>query len=928
MPPKRNQPRRKASTRATKKLKQKNDVRDLTTLPSSLSDMYIEITDEKFQMGAGRVKKESFLSDEWKTLHIYRIPSYLSGTYLMFNLHKNPHYSLPFSRRNEIEIKAKAKQVDILNIPKSDFVVPDEIYHFSNDSTTYKQYILPHKAKFKLDYVINFLDDKKKKGDRGNYAKQVGWHNTSLLGDKKLSTPIRSKINSFDKSILGLMTNVMKNIYKDKIEDIPFSINARRGKEFAQVLMDCNDNQNEEEIELSHDDNDQNAFEALTYAMTFCNSHNPDLLSNHIDSLNDRIENYNSVFAIYFHTYHPTKPDNIVRVVFIGYSRKAIHDYYIRENNFTVYKEHLLKYYDCLKKTGRQDFTIQNAFAWNPTSTHILHSRIPFIDKCGFYSIFVSPIYDLIQTYKEKKQKIFIEDILEMVMPIGWLTTGSNFYLIIKKWEENGLPEGCLSIKLLDELREIGGGISAGIGPRMQPHQNTPIPISKIYENLKYLKQLVDDANSLSHEYFNEYTTLLKNNLYGIGYLGAQNILSVLSLLRVLENPEYVQQTELCQNTETEKKLIKTYRLRYGTINKLYQAIAKEKFNLSTRTVENLGCEFLRDVKHPMDDWNEDTVLQAQKKRYTRNGIIKHPDLFYSTQAIFIEDGLVITRHAYTPAGTITQTVLPIMSLTHDYQRLTKWDENEEGFIQVKLDKPTAKPIQSESDERAHQFLDSLEHMGHDYSTKQKTLLWHYYIAHNCMPSSTSHFVNDNGWFQGKILILDTTHVVRMLTNASKGTKGKKKGKKKKTKKKLIKYKAVKDAENDVYYYTSYILGKDYRIYLSSQYEICNEYGFVKYIVENDDTSGIDSVAYYNSKQNAELALKLRIFCDPKYSILKYEAIAANMKDQKFIAIVNRDDNGDKLWGFLFLDEFNFLAIPTTANECELLHPWELFMLE
>ena len=74
MPPKRNQPRRKASTRATKKLKQKNDVRDLTTLPSSLSDMYIEITDEKFQMGAGRVKKESFLSDEWKTLHIYRIP--------------------------------------------------------------------------------------------------------------------------------------------------------------------------------------------------------------------------------------------------------------------------------------------------------------------------------------------------------------------------------------------------------------------------------------------------------------------------------------------------------------------------------------------------------------------------------------------------------------------------------------------------------------------------------------------------------------------------------------------------------------------------------------------------------------------------------------------------------------------------------------
>lgn len=926
MPPKRKQPRRKASTSAAKKRKQKNDVRDLTTLPSNFSDMYIEITDEKFQMGAGRVKKQPYLSDEWTTKHIYRIPSYLAGTYLMFNLHKNPHYSLPFSSRNEIESKAKAKKVDIVNIPKGDFEVPNEIYHFSNDSTTYKQHILPHKAKFQLDHVIDFLDNKKK-GDRGNYAKQVGWHNTSLLGDKQLSTPIRSKINSFDKSILGLMTNVMKNIYKDKIDDIPFSKNARRGKEFAQVLMDCNDNQKEEQIEVTHDDNDQNVFEALTYAMTFCNSHEPDRLLNHIDSLNDRIENFNSVFAIYFHTYHPTKPDNIVRVVFIGYSRKAIHDYYKRENNCEVYKKHLLKYYDCLKKTGRQDFTIQNAFDWNPTSTHILHARIPFIDKCAFYSIFVSPIYDLIKTYKVKKQKIFIEDILEMVMPIGWLTTGSNYYLIIKNWEENGLPEGCLSIKLLEELREIGGGISAGSGPRMQPHQNTPIPISKIYGNLRYLKQLVDDANNLN-EHFDEYTTMMKNNLYGIGYLGAQHILSVLSLLRILENPEYVQKTVLCQNTETEKSLIKTYRLRYGTVNKLYQTIAQEKFNLSTRIVENLGCEFLRDIKTPMDDWNEETVLQAQQKRYTRNGIIKHPDLFYSTQAIFIEDGLVITRHAYTPGGRIVQTVLPISSLSHDYHRLGKWDENEEGSIEVKTDKPAAKPIQTETDVKACKFFDSLEDMDHKYSTRQKTLLWQYYTWHNCMPSSTSHFVNDNEWFQGKILRVDTTHVVKVLTNASKGTKGKKKGKKKKTKKNIIKFKAVKDDENDVYYYTSYILGKDKRIYLSSQYQICNEYGFVKYIVENDDTSGTDSVAYYNSRENAVLALKLRIFCDPKYSILKYEDITATMNDQKFIAIVDRHENGDKLWGFLFLDEFNCLAIPTTANDSELLHPWETFILE
>jgi len=109
---------------------------------------------------------------------------------------------------------------------------------------------------------------------------------------------------------------------------------------------------------------------------------------------------------------------------------------------------------------------LSHAFSWDPSSEHTPYMKLSFVDKRGFYPIFVSAIYDLIARYENTMHELCLEDVLELVMPIGWLSTGSRYYLILKKWETNGLPQGNLSIKLVKELVQMGG-LSRGIGPRM-----------------------------------------------------------------------------------------------------------------------------------------------------------------------------------------------------------------------------------------------------------------------------------------------------------------------------------------------------------------------------------------------------------------------------------------------------------------------------
>ena len=194
MPPKKRRSKRKNPKEASSSKKQSRTTphkktEQLTTLPTNFHDMYLEITDHDFKFRPKDILKLPFLSDEWVTERMYRLPSYLAGTYLMFDLHKNPHYQLSFNQRENVELKARDKEIPLIEIPKEDFEIENDIYHYSNETSIFKQFIESFKKDFELEHVINFLDKQKVCG-RGNHAKSIGWRNNSLKFQIKLAIPV------------------------------------------------------------------------------------------------------------------------------------------------------------------------------------------------------------------------------------------------------------------------------------------------------------------------------------------------------------------------------------------------------------------------------------------------------------------------------------------------------------------------------------------------------------------------------------------------------------------------------------------------------------------------------------------------------------------------------------------------------------------
>ena len=142
------------------------------------------------------------------------------------------------------------------------------MYHYSNHSDVYKQYISPYVNEFQIHEVIKILK-KEKKCNRGNYAKSVGWRNQGYSFDSVNIIPSRSTITSLDKQILKVFTKILLNMFHhgdSSIPNPPFPPDNDRAKEFAQVLLEFDEaSQNTEESI----DQVQNVFESVTYALTY-----------------------------------------------------------------------------------------------------------------------------------------------------------------------------------------------------------------------------------------------------------------------------------------------------------------------------------------------------------------------------------------------------------------------------------------------------------------------------------------------------------------------------------------------------------------------------------------------------------------------------------------------------------------------------------
>ena len=884
-------------------------------IPFNIPDLYLEITTKDFKMRPDKVMLEQYLSPKWKTRHAYRIPCTTSGCYLVYDLHKNPHYQLHTSERLQYNDVAQQKEIPVTTISQDTFEVPNEIYHYTSDSNIFKTHITPMESDFFINNVIHLLDKCKEPCKRGNLARSFGWHGLSYKFGEILNLPTRSKISVLDKNILRTMTKLVHTIYHGKLHPVPFFNNTPRAKDFSNALLQF-DSFGKKSDPPNTGCSIENVFESMTYAMTYLSSNKETshLLKNHIDSQNCHSFGYNAVFGIYFVKKHPTKLNTWVRVVFLGYSRKSVSDYYKRMNKRALFKEHLQKYF-ALVGSSRATFNLTNSFPWQNSSAPILHFRLPFIDKCGFYSIFVSPLHDLIESKRGTKNKLSLEDILELALPIVWLRSGANYYLILKKWEKDGIPNGNLTFELASELISIGGNISSGPGPRMQPFFNKPVDKSKVLQSLNALLSVVKSIQSTSFtpDFLIDITRDLKKKVIGCGHMGAQHIISVLTLLGVIKDARYVRETTILKKTNTESKIKHFYGLNYESINVLYKEIADETFGGCTRKVENLGCEFLRDIKEPFQHWDIITYNNSIADRC--KGSVRYPDLFYSTQALFVEEQGIVSRLFYDQNGNeCKQKVNDLFYIRSDKEK--KWDEDVSGLMKIKQDANT--PVQTQPSLSVPQPTiasnEILEESTFEYFPVQRDILNQYKAKFHTLPHMDEAFSFENNWFNGGCKNINSINLLQRigLVNMKRNNQ----------KKKVINILSLRSSSSsNQHIYSATVMGKMQLHMLTSTTKTLCTSGFVRYDMNAVEKRN-DYIAYYSTKAEAQTAIKVKMYCDFPQNILhvsfiweelqKYSTVAL-FENKVFYALLNISDSNEAS-----------LYFPQTSGN-QLLTPWSKY---
>ena len=246
---------------------------------------------------------------------------------------------------------------------------------------------------------------------------------------------------------------------------------------------------------------------------------------------------------------------------------------------------------------NRLQFNIQNAITNDIARRKEFKCSLPFIDKCAFYSLYVDAIRIFQRKIRESSSKNWIEDIIEIVIPIGWITSPRRYYEVIAGWCQKYFPKGNYAIEMITSLVDEYGSISSTPGPRFQAFCNKPIPICQIYKAHRHIQYVIEmgNNNTYSKKLHIKMLDHLKD-VYFFGQLSPQHIISILTLLRIIVPVGFLNNAYVATKTRTSSRFCKSYGLNDDTMNYLYHELSKQFFPGQTQMMENMGCEFLEIV--------------------------------------------------------------------------------------------------------------------------------------------------------------------------------------------------------------------------------------------------------------------------------------------------------------------------------------------
>ena len=639
-------------------------------------DLYFETT-ENFKVSPKNVKIKKNFREVWTTKKLYCLSSYVGGTCLAYDLHERPHYQFYPDERS-----AREKEADDAGIPYKflsgpEVKIEDDIYHFGDETEEFQQNVAPLiKADLDLDKLTDMLIQREKDQqmnksgipkDRGtgNITISVGYSSQNLKFDGTVTVPRCTQgITNYDAHHFIFLTKIFYNVYRKHITKSPEIIDMNRLQEWGDRIIELAKQTSEDKktnkgkkkngkFELKHhtnmkvdrNQNPRNIFENMTYALTYLGGAKKSELTCHVDSFNEVRDGFNMAMAVYIHHYH-SKSKQWVRIAIIGYFRRVVSEYYNRLNNQKYLYKNLGFY--CKNLGSRLQYCLENAITPNDNHNVCLEYqyKLPFVDKCAFYSIFVSAIDNLIYSEKVTRENtVYLQDLIEIITPIGWLNTGVKFYELLNEWTISGIPSGNKTVVIIQELVNRNGSLTSGHGPRFMPFCNKDIPLISIFSTNKILYQAIKIANNSREFKYTEVMSILSDGYY-YSDLGSQHVLSICTLLGLITNVSYLSHATIAKGTKTANMYLNEFGLNYSAMNGIYQKIADNFFDRHTYMAENAGCEYLRDMKRDIYHYSLDQYNKSIKKRKGKHRP-RHPDSFHYKQWIYRLENNKIMKYRY-----------------------------------------------------------------------------------------------------------------------------------------------------------------------------------------------------------------------------------------------------------------------------------------
>lgn len=636
-----------------------------------LPDIYFETTVGKFSVKPEYVKEAGGLSTRWTTSEVKRIETGHSGMYMAWDAHRRPHYQELRKRRADISAIAKKRNCELTKLPFSrNFISTGDIAVVNGGSALFDS-VMTDEIRMSLDMndlfegVFSNLTHEQQKMhtsrknsgkihfERGNFVRNYGWAtlNQQLKGVKDVTAPqMISGMTAIDVGRMVAMTSMMRNFASVCDLEEPFSTDPTRTTEFANYLC--------VRFGLPTKDSNNcpaNTVEAMTYGLTSCDpppingkSQEPFVFGCHVDQFNCRQPGFNVIFCYYEHF---IKDERWYRLSIIVYSRSCVSAYFQRKHSKDVLKNNLTSYISHCLKTGRGtaklDQLVNSSDVQHGTSNGqlsedvgddllidipLVKQALPFMDKAsGFLSAPASAIRQILKSNK----RLSLQQMCELILPMGWATTYSNLYPLLMEWVRNGLPQSeNYTITIIETMVQRHGSFTAGFGPRFQPSFNYSLEEREIEHGLRTLYEVVIDANLGKLSTKDPALKKRMTNICSIGDLGMHHVIHIATIVGVIRNTDFLAWAHIAKGTTTWTNVRANFHLGESVLNRMISDIAEE-LGLPQLCVENGLCEYCRDcdITLPFDKQAYKESLEGREK--STSGNIRHPDLFFVGQSIF-----------------------------------------------------------------------------------------------------------------------------------------------------------------------------------------------------------------------------------------------------------------------------------------------------